>query len=126
MNTLLGVILRFRQEHVAMMADIKGMFHQVRVPKNDADFLHFLWWPNGDVNQSLTEYRMVVHLFGAISSTSCANYILKRTAKDNEGKVNQDVLNTIRIIFMFMKAICLVSDLKQRVCACLSPSRREL
>lgn len=29
MNTLLGVILRFRQEPVALMVSIEGMFHQV-------------------------------------------------------------------------------------------------
>lgn len=121
-NTLLGVILRFRQEQVAMMADIEGMFHQVRVPKNDVDFLRFLWWPNGDVSKPLTEYRMVVHLFGAVSSPSCANYALKRTAKDNEGKVSQDVLTTITKNFYVddclksvaseKQAICLVSDLR--------------
>lgn len=37
-----------------------------------------------------------MHLFGAGSSPSCANYALKRTAKDNEGKVSSGVLNTIR------------------------------
>ena len=95
-NTLLGGILRFRQEPVAIMADIEGMFHQVRVPENDADFLRFLWWPHGNVDQPLVEYRMVVHLFGAVSSPSCANYALKRTAIDNEGQVDRDVLNTIR------------------------------
>ena len=78
------------------MADIEGMFHQVRVPENDADFLRFLWWPHGNVDQPLVEYRMVVHLFGAVSSPSCANYALKRTAIDNEGQVDRDVLNTIR------------------------------
>lgn len=42
-NTLLGVFLRFCQEPIAMMADIDRMFHQVRVPPEDVDFLRFLW-----------------------------------------------------------------------------------
>lgn len=46
-NTLLGVLLRFRQDQVAVMGDIEGMFHQVKIPKNDVDFLRFLWWPGG-------------------------------------------------------------------------------
>lgn len=95
-NTLLGVLLRFRQEPVAVMGDIEGMFHQVRIPKHDVDFLRFLWWPDGDTNQPLAEYRMTVHLFGAVSSPSCANFALKRTADDNEGKCSTDALNTIR------------------------------
>ena len=38
----------------------------------------------------------MVHLFGAVSSPSCANFALKRTAKDKEGDYSTEVLNTIR------------------------------
>ena len=85
-NTLLGVLLRFRQESVAMMGDIEGMFHQVKIPEDDVDFLRFLWWPDGDTEKPLTEYRMIVHLFGAVSSPSCANFALRQTAEDNKDK----------------------------------------
>ncbi len=95
-NTLLGVLLRFRQDTVAVMADIEGMFHQVKVPEEDKDFLRFLWWPDGNTDYPLSEYRMTVHLFGAVSSPSCANFALKRTADDNEGKAEAEVLSTIR------------------------------
>ncbi|XP_043113913.1 uncharacterized protein LOC122358188 [Puntigrus tetrazona] len=78
------------------MADIEGMFHQVKVTPDDVDFLRFLWWPKGDISQPLAEYRMLVHIFGAVSSPSCANYALKKTAEDNEGRVSKEVLNTIR------------------------------
>ena len=125
-NTLLGVLLRFRQEPVAVMGDIEGMFHQVRIPKHDVDFLRFLWWPDGDTNQPLAEYRMTVHLFGAVSSPSCANFALKRTADDNEGNCSIEILNTIRRNFYVddclksvpseSQAICLVKELKA-VCA---------
>nr|XP_046229927.1 uncharacterized protein LOC124050970 [Scatophagus argus] len=125
-NTLLGVLLRFRQEPVAVMGDIEGMFHQVKVPKQDVDFLRFLWWSDGDTNQPLAEYRMTVHLFGAVSSPSCANFALKQTADDNEGKCTTEVLNTIRHNFYVddclksvpneSQAICLVKELKS-VCA---------
>ncbi len=73
-NTLFGVLTRFRQEHVTLMADIQAMFHQVKVSQKNVDFLRFLWWPNGDTTQSLKEYRMKVHLFGAISSPTCSNF----------------------------------------------------
>lgn len=67
-SSLLGVLTRFRQEPVAVMADVKSMFHQVQVAPKDRDFLWFLWWPKGDLKQELVEYRMTVHLFGAVSS----------------------------------------------------------
>lgn len=43
-NTLIGVLLRFRQEKIAFMADIEAMFYQVQVHDNHRDFLRFLWW----------------------------------------------------------------------------------
>ena len=125
-NTLLGVLLRFRQEPVAVMGDIEGMFHQVRMPRDDVDFLRFLWWPNGDTSRPLAEYRMTVHLFGAVSSPSCANFALKQTAEDNEGKCDAEILNTIRRNFYVddclksvpteSQAIHLVKELKA-ICA---------
>ncbi|KAI7790112.1 hypothetical protein IRJ41_020083, partial [Triplophysa rosa] len=50
-NSLLGVL---------------AMFHQVKVAAEDTNFLHFLWWQDGDIRQEPGEYRMNVHLFGAV------------------------------------------------------------
>lgn len=47
-SSLIGVLVRFRQEPVAIMADIQAMFHQVHVSDKHINFLRFLWWPNGD------------------------------------------------------------------------------
>ena len=95
-STLVGVLLRFREEAVALMADVEIMFHQVRVPSEDYDVLIFLWWPNGDTSKELVEYQMTVHIFGAMSSPSCANYALKMIAEDQKGNFDNDVLETIR------------------------------
>lgn len=46
-NTLLGVLLRFGQEKVAIMAHIESMFHQVRICPDHLDYLCFLWLPDG-------------------------------------------------------------------------------
>ena len=64
-NTLVGTLLRFRQEEIAVMGDINSMFHQVRLPPQDASFQRFLWWTDGDTSQQINEYQMVVHVFGA-------------------------------------------------------------
>ncbi|XP_073713144.1 uncharacterized protein [Misgurnus anguillicaudatus] len=99
-NSLIGVLNRFRQEPIGLMADITAMFHQVKVPVSDSDFLRFLWWPEGDVSQPPVEYRMTVHLFGATSSPSCASYALRRTAEDN------------RKHFRLEEAVHLIADVK--------------
>ena len=43
LNSLVGVLTRFRSESVAFAADIESMFHQVKVNPEDRDFLKFLW-----------------------------------------------------------------------------------
>lgn len=70
-NKLIGVMLRFRLRPVALMTDIEGMFHQVGVAREDVGFLRFLWWPDGDITKECVEHRMIVHIFGAVSSPSC-------------------------------------------------------
>ena len=65
-NSLVGVLTRFREKRIAIVADIRSMFHQVKVPSKNWDVLRFLWWTNGKLNSKLSTYRMTVHLFGAI------------------------------------------------------------
>lgn len=95
-STLLGVLLRFRQQPVAFMGDVQAMYHQVRVPEEDTDFLRFLWWPNGNLKKGVSEFRMTVHLFGAVSSPGCAIYVLRKTAEDNQTNYPREVLQTVK------------------------------
>jgi len=50
-NSLVGVLLRLRQERIGISADIEKMFHQVRVSPGDTHALSFLWWPGGDFSK---------------------------------------------------------------------------
>ena len=95
-NSLVGVLLRFREERVALMADIEKMFHQVRVKPEDCEALRFLWWPGGDIDQDPVDHKMLVHLFGATSSPSCCSYALRKTAEDNQGYFSEKALETVR------------------------------
>jgi hypothetical protein len=58
MNTLFGVLTRFRSDPVAFSADLEAMFYQVKVPVQQRPFLRFLWWPEG--NTQLTSYVLVL------------------------------------------------------------------
>lgn len=79
-NNLLGVLLRFRQGQIAVLADVEKMYYQVKVPKTDKNFMRFLWFPDGNIEADPVDYRLTVHVFGAKSSPSCASYALRRTA----------------------------------------------
>lgn len=94
MNSLVDVIIRFRQDHIALATDIEAMFHQVRVKDDDCDAFRFLWWPNGELGKQPKCYQMQVHLFGGTSSSSCVAYALKRTAIDNEDLFEPEVAAT--------------------------------
>ena len=94
-NKLLGVLLRFRQETVALMADVQAMFHQVRVSPEDRDVLRYLWWPEGDMSRQPSVHRMDVHLFGRTWSPSCCTFALRRTAEDNRSDFHPDTVETV-------------------------------
>ncbi|XP_067676374.1 uncharacterized protein [Haliotis asinina] len=95
-NSLIGVLTRFRTEHIAFMADIEAMFYQVKVPPHQHDLLRFLWWPNGDLSADLQEYSMTVHIFGAVSSPSISNFVLRAVADRAEKVYGLPVADTIR------------------------------
>ena len=50
MNTLVGVLLRFRRENVPLVADIEGMYHMVKIyPEHERNTLRVLWFENGAI-----------------------------------------------------------------------------
>ena len=94
-NKVVGVLLGFREEPVALMAYFEAMYHQLKVHPNDVDALHFLWYPDSDLTREPEEYHMVVHLFGGVWSASCVNYGLQRTAKDNSDAFAPEVARSV-------------------------------
>ena len=95
-SSLVGVLMRFRLETVAIMGDIEAMFYQVMVPESDRKYLRFFWWPGDNFEVEPEEYEMCVHLFGALSSPSCANFALRQTARDNEESLGSQCADVLR------------------------------
>ena len=94
-SSLIGEILRFRVNEVAVTADIKRMFHQGNVTPEDHGALCYLWWPNGDISREPKTYQTLVHIFGVKSSPRVAGYALRKTAKDNEQDFSAEVVNAV-------------------------------
>ena len=80
-NTLIGIILRFRSSPVGLSCDIKKMYYNFFVNEEHRDLLRFLWWPGGDTSLSPVDYRMAVHLFGCLSSGGVASYCLRKISE---------------------------------------------
>lgn len=94
-SSLIGVILRFRVDSVAVAADIKRMFHQVFVSPEDRGALCYLWWQDGDFTMDAKTFQMLVHIFGATSSPSICGYALRRTAADNSEGFSSKTIDTV-------------------------------
>ena len=94
-SSLIGVILRFRVDSVAVAADIKRMFHQVFVSPEDRGALCYLWWPDGDISKEPKTFQMLVHIFGATSSPSICGYALRRTAADNSDDFSPETIDAV-------------------------------
>ena len=94
-NLLVSVLIRFRKENIAIMADIEAMFHQVLVPESQRCFLKFLWWPDGQLEKDPQDYEMCVHTFGAVSTGSCANFALRKTAIDSKVEFGMEPAKTL-------------------------------
>ena len=91
-NSLTGVLIRFRQDKVAFIADLEAMFHQVKVLPKDADALRFLWWSGSLINPP---DKSPLSNLGATLSPCCANRSVRQTADDNEDRLSPDVINIV-------------------------------
>ncbi|XP_059225672.1 uncharacterized protein LOC131997855 [Stomoxys calcitrans] len=80
LNNLLGVLLRFRERSIAISGDIREMFHQIRIAKEDQQAQKFLW-RNGMDKDKIDVYAMTVMTFGASCSPSLANFIKNKNAE---------------------------------------------
>ena len=118
LNSLSGVLIRFRKEPVAVVGDIKLMFHQCFVMEQDRRFLRFLWWPAGDTSQKPKVHAMKVHLFGGKSSPSVVNYCMRKIAQDNEEQFSELAINTLRRSFYMddmIRSVGTVSEAKDLI-----------
>ena len=109
-NSLLGVLLRFRENKFALSGDIEKMFYNIKVPKDQCNFLRFLWFPDGDLNKEPAVYRVIVHIFGAVSSPSIANFALRNSALTPQAqKFSSRVRDTVEKNF-YVDDLMLSSD----------------
>ena len=78
-NSLTSVSMRFHQKKNGVTGDIDKMFYQMMVSPEHTKYITFLWLND---NNETVQYAINVHVFGAVSSRSVANYTLRSTAED--------------------------------------------
>ena len=80
LNSLFGVILRFRENAVAVCADIEKMYHMVAIPQIDQHVHRFLW-RNLETERKPDTYVKTVLTFGDRPSPTMAIIALNKTAE---------------------------------------------
>lgn len=89
-NALVGVLVRFRKDLIAVTADIQQMFYGFLARHDHRDYLEFLWHKDNDLSKEVEEYRMRVHVFGNSPSPAVAIFGLRRAAQKGEPKYGTD------------------------------------
>lgn len=96
-NSLLGILLRFRQHPVAATADIEQMFYRFTVPPEHRNYLRFFWFRDNNPDLEFVEYRMTRHVFGNSPSPAIAAFGLKKTVSDADDDVRKFVKNNFYV-----------------------------
>lgn len=82
LNNLLGVILRFRENKIAIQGDISKMYHSIQIPELEQHVHRFLW-RNMNLNKQPDTYVMQKVCFGDKPSGCIALVCLRKTAEEN-------------------------------------------
>ncbi|XP_059048070.1 uncharacterized protein LOC131843444 [Achroia grisella] len=83
LQSLPGVLMRFRQHPIAVAADIEEMFLRIEINEEDRDVLRFLWRQHRREGPP-REYRMKAVIFGAACSPCIALYIKNHNAEQHK------------------------------------------
>nr|XP_054772115.1 uncharacterized protein LOC129280086 [Lytechinus pictus] len=80
LNSLFGVLMKFRDHFVAVSGDISKMYHRVKVPVID-QHVHRYLWRDLEVERKPDVYIKLVATFGDKTSAAMAQIALRKTAE---------------------------------------------
>ena len=93
LNKLLGVLMRFRKEQIALIGDISKMFHSIEIPTVD-QMTHLFLWRDLDASREPETYAISAVNMGDRPSATIAIVVLPKTAEMNKEKC-PEASNTI-------------------------------
>ena len=83
LNSLFGVLLRFREKENALLGDIPKMCHRILIPVRDQHVYRFLW-RNLETHRRPDVYVKTVFIFGDKPAPAMVQTALKKTAEENK------------------------------------------
>ena len=99
LNNLLGVLIRFRENEVAIVGDISKMYHTVKTSVLDQHTHRFLW-RDMESNRSPDIYVITSVSFGDKPAGAIAQLALRKTAESESDKYPQAADTLIKNTYM--------------------------
>lgn len=103
------ILLRFREEAIAVVADIRRAFLQIEVKNDDRQFLRFLWWKSSEEVQVYEHNRVV---FGVTCSPFLLGAVIKHHL-NNTGKENKPVAEKLEKSFYIDNCVTSVDNIHE-------------
>ena len=103
LNNLFGVILRFRENAIAISGDVSKMYHRILTPEEDQHVHRFLW-RNLKQDEEPEVYMKTVLTFGDKPAPAMAQIALRKTAE--EGRASHPEVATTLKGNSYMDDIC--------------------
>lgn len=95
MNSLLGVLLRFRMGgETAFQADVNSMYNSIFVQRQFWNLQRFLWFKDDNLDGEIEEYQLTHNFFGGKHAPASATYALRRTCEDNAKEFHPSTVET--------------------------------
>ncbi|XP_064622587.1 uncharacterized protein LOC135484828 [Lineus longissimus] len=95
MNSLLGVLLRFRTGgEIAFQADVNAMFNQIFITRQHWNLMRFLWFKDDDLDAEPEGYQILHNFFGGTHAPALAGYAVKKTCIDNRDDFHPETIKT--------------------------------
>lgn len=91
LNDMIGILLRFRTQPIAVTSDITKAFLHVKLHEDDRDFTKFFWLKDIE-SDDLEVYRFASVLFGSASSPAILNAVIRVHLEE----INDDISRKLK------------------------------
>ena len=124
LNSLVTILINFRQHPYVLMADIERFFYRIKVDERDAGCLRFLFFRDESLKE-IAQYESPVHMFGASSSPPVANVALHQHGERVAPKYGEDIKEEILKAFYVddyissLQSIAIARSIRQRLSAAM-------
>ena len=113
LNSLFGVILRFRENPVAIVGDISKMYHMVSIPLID-QHVHRFVWRNCETDREPDIYAKTVLTFGDRPAPAMPTTAMRKTAslKENDKPRAVEAITKNAYVDDICDSVCTTEDAK--------------